>query len=141
MMAHTLPLLNPKKSVVTIHDIGFEHFPEAYHWADKLYHKLIIQIIKRAATKIIAVSKFTKADVVKTYGIPEEKVAVVMNGYDDHKYKLVPDSKNILKEKYKIDFPYILFVGRLELKKNIPRLVEAFGKFKLAHPEAKQKFP
>ncbi|MEK7511765.1 MAG: glycosyltransferase family 1 protein [Patescibacteria group bacterium] len=137
--AHTLPLLNPKKAVVTIHDLGFEHFSEAYHWADKLYHKLIIQIIKRSATKIIAVSEFTKQDLIKTYKIPPEKISVVMNGYDENQYKLLPDNGNLLKEKYKIDFPYILFVGRLELKKNIPRLVEAFGLFKRQHPEAKQK--
>lgn len=137
--AHTLPLLNPKRSVVTIHDIGFEHFPEAYHWADKLYHKLTIQIIKRAATKIIAVSHFTKEDIVKTYKIPQEKIVVVLNGYDEDKYKVLPESKNVLKEKYQIDSSYILFVGRLELKKNIPRLVEAFGRFKLKYPEDKHK--
>ncbi len=137
--AHTLPLLNPKKAIVTIHDIGFEHFSEAYHWADKLYHKLIIQLIKRVATKIITVSQFTKQDLIKTYGIPEKRIVVVMNGYDDRKYKLVPASKDSLKDKYKIDFPYILFVGRLELKKNIPRLVEAFGLFKQKNPDDKHK--
>lgn len=137
--AHTLPLLNPKKSIVTIHDIGFEHFPEAYHWADKLYHKLIIQIIKRAASKIITVSEFTKRDIIQTYKIPAEKIFVVHNGYDNKKYKPQLDTREILKNKYQIDFPYILFVGRLELKKNIPRLVEAFGQFKIQHPDSKHK--
>ncbi|MBU1131715.1 glycosyltransferase family 4 protein [Patescibacteria group bacterium] len=137
--AHTLPLLNPKKSVVTIHDIGFEHFPEAYHWADKLYHKLIIQLIKRSASKIISVSKYTKDDIVKTYKIPAKKIEVVLNGFDDENYKVSAQGKNILKEKCKIDFPYILFIGRLELKKNIPRLVEAFAKFKLKNPDDRHK--
>jgi len=178
--AHTLPLLNPKKSVVTIHDIGFEHFPEAYHWADKLYHKLIIQIIKRAANKIIAPSDFTKNDLIKTYHLAPEKIAVIHNGYDNQKYRrldsVIPaqacpacnigagicDTKSVnlstdsgqprsrvasgmteartyLKTKYQIDFPYILFIGRLELKKNIPRLVEAFGLFKARHPQSPHK--
>ena len=137
--AHTLPLLNPKKSIVTIHDIGFEHFPEAYHWADKLYHKLIIKIIKHSASKIITVSEFTKQDIIQTYKISAEKIFVVHNGYDNKKYKPCPNTREILKNKYQIDFPYILFVGRLELKKNIPRLVEAFGQFKLNHPETKIK--
>jgi glycosyltransferase involved in cell wall biosynthesis len=137
--AHTLPLLNPKRSVVTIHDLGFEHFPEAYHWADKLYHKLIINLIKKSATKIIAVSEFTKQDLMQTYKIPAEKIAVVLNGYDNDKYKLLTDSRNLLKKKYEINFPYVLFVGRLELKKNIPRLIEAFGLFKRQYPALKHK--
>ena len=137
--AHTLPLFNPKRSVVTVHDLGFEHFPEAYHWADKFYHKLIIHLIKKSATKIIAVSEFTKQDLIKTYKIPSEKIVVVLNGYDNDKYKLLPDSGGLLKEKYKINFPYVLFVGRLELKKNIPRLIEAFGLFKRKQPELTHK--
>jgi len=137
--AHTLPLLNPKKSIVTIHDIGFEHFPEAYHWADKLYHKLIIKIIKRAADKILTVSEFTKKDIVDTYGIAADRIKVVMNGYDSNRYKVLDHSADLLKQKYQVDYPYILFIGRLELKKNIPRLVEAFGLFKQRNPEATHK--
>lgn len=128
--AHTLPLFNPKKSVVAIHDIGFEHVPEAYDWADKFYHKLTIRIIKRTAKRIIAVSNFTKKDLIATYKIPADKISVVYNGYDQEKFKPQTGGLDILKEKYKIDSPYVLFLGRLELKKNIPRLVEAFGKFK-----------
>ncbi|MFH0779258.1 MAG: glycosyltransferase family 1 protein [Parcubacteria group bacterium] len=126
--AHASPFLNMK--VVTIHDIGFAHFPEAYHWADKFYHKLTIQVIKRTAKRIIAVSNFTKKDLIETYKIPAEKISVVYNGYDQNKFKQQAGGSDILKEKYKIDAPYVLFLGRLELKKNIPRLVEAFGKFK-----------
>ena len=77
--AHTIPLLNPKKSVVTVHDIGFEHFPEVYNWADKLYHKFTIQFIKRFATKIITISEFSKNDLIDTYKIAPEKIKVVYN--------------------------------------------------------------
>ena len=90
--AHTIPLFNPKKSVVTVHDIGFEHLPAAYHWANKFYHKFIIHFIKSFATRIIAVSRFTKEDLVKTYEIPEEKISVVYNGYDSEGYKPVVDA-------------------------------------------------
>jgi len=137
--AHTIPLLNPARSIVTIHDIGFEHMPEAYHWANKLYHKLIIQIIKLFASKIIAVSKYTKDDVVKTYKIPAEKIAIVYNGYDHNDYKIIPGAKAVVKDKLNIDYPYILYVGRLELKKNIVRLVEAFAQFKKRNVNDKHK--
>ncbi len=142
--AHTLPLLNPKKSVVTIHDIGFEHFPAAYHWADKLYHKLIIQIIKRSATTIITPSQFTKDDIIRTYGLAPEKISVVHNGYDSTHYRqFTPEervtARQTLKDKYHLDTPFILFIGRLELKKNIPRLVAAFAQFKARRPAATHK--
>ena len=131
--AHTLPLIVPKRAVVTIHDIGFEHFPEAYHWADKLYHKLIIKIIKPLASKILTVSNYSKKDIVKTYRINEDKVDVVFNGYDNERYKVLPEQPRLVED------PYMLFIGRLELKKNIPRLVEAFGKFKQRNPDSKHK--
>ncbi|MBT4722701.1 glycosyltransferase family 4 protein [Candidatus Falkowbacteria bacterium] len=137
--AHTLPLINPKKSVVTIHDIGFEHFSDAYHWADKLYHRLIIRLIKRSADKIITVSHFSKQDLVKTYNINPEKIKVIWNGYDDEKYRPIEGARQKLKEKYNITDPFVLFVGRIELKKNVPRLVEAFAKYKQKYPDDKHK--
>ena len=137
--AHTIPLFNPKKSVVTVHDIGFEHLPAAYHWANKFYHKFIIHFIKSFATRIIAVSRFTKEDLVKTYEIPEEKISVVYNGYDSEGYKPVVDAAARLKIKYGFDFPFVLFIGRLEGKKNICRLVEAFIAFKQKYPMDKRK--
>lgn len=127
--AHTIPLLNPKRSIVTVHDIGFEHFPEVYPWADKLYHKFTIRFIKRFASKIIAVSHYTKEDLVKTYGIDKEKIVVIHNGYDRAKYEVL-DRNEEFSKKHKLDFPYLLFIGRLEQKKNIPRLIDAFAEFK-----------
>jgi len=137
--AHTIPLCNPRRSVVTVHDIGFEHLPEAYHWANKFYHKFIIHFIKRFATRIIAVSRFTKDDLVKTYKIPTEKISVVYDGYDADNYRPVADAAARLKTQYGFDFPFVLFVGRLEGKKNICRLVEAFIMFKKKFPNDKRK--
>lgn len=136
--AHTIPLFNPARSVVTIHDLGFEHFPEVYHWADKLYHRLIINFIKKFATKIIAVSEFTKRDIMKIYGVPEQKIAVVHNGYDQTMFH-PRERDDLFLKKYNLNFPYVFFVGRLESKKNVARLVEAFAMFKLKHKSSKHK--
>jgi glycosyltransferase involved in cell wall biosynthesis len=132
--AHTIPLLNPKRSIVTIHDLGFEHYPHIYRFADKFYHKFIIRFIKRFATQIIAVSNFTKKDLMDKYGIAEARIAVVHNGYDNEKYR--PSEKH--REKAP-DFKYILFVGRLEEKKNVKRLIEAFAIYKAKHLSDKHK--
>ena len=138
--AHTIPLANPKKTVVTVHDIGFERYPELYSWADKLYHRWTIKFIKKLATKIITISEFSKKEIVDFYQIPEEKVVVVYNGYDNQSYRRlnkVGDESFRLKEKFNIEAPYFMFVGRIEAKKNIPNLIKAFGEFKKARPEDK----
>jgi len=131
--AHTIPLFNPSKVVVTVHDIGFEHFPELYPWADKLYHRLTIRFIKRFADQIITVSEYSKKDIRDYYKIPSEKIRVVLNGFDSVNYRKLDSPASPLGN------PYILFIGRLEEKKNIPRLVNAFGKFKSKNPEDKHK--
>lgn len=131
--AHTLPLFVPTKAVVTIHDIGFEHFPRLYPFADKLYHRFAIQIIKLLADKIITVSNYSKKDIVDFYKLDKQKVEVVYNGYDRNKYKVLKADKSLL-NKYKIGSDFILFIGRLEEKKNTPRLIEAFGQFKKKNP-------
>jgi len=131
--SHTLPLAKPDKAVVTILDIGFEHFPDFYHWADKSYHKLAIKIIKRKADKIITVSQYSKKDISNVYNLDMEKIKVVYNGYDKETYHLIKDFEPKIKE------PYILFIGRLELKKNIPRLVKAFARLKQQNPQLKHK--
>ncbi|NQT49929.1 glycosyltransferase family 4 protein [Candidatus Kuenenbacteria bacterium] len=131
--AHTIPLLNPKKVVVTVHDIGFEHFPKLYHWADKLYHRFTIRFIKKHADQIITVSNYSKEDICQFYKIAEDKVKVILNGFNNKQYKPI---ENLEK---KIDQPYMLFIGRLEEKKNTARLVEAFGKFKQKNPDDKHK--
>jgi glycosyltransferase involved in cell wall biosynthesis len=113
--AHTIPLLNPKKTVVTVHDIGFERFPEAYNWPAKIYHRISIQFIKRFATKIITVSEFSKRELVDVYRIPPEKIAVVYNGYDERFNERLSEEKiNAVKNKFNLTEPFFFFVGRLE---------------------------
>jgi len=136
--AHTLPLIAPKRAVVTIHDIGFEHYPDLYPWADKIYHRFAFQVIKFLADKIITVSNYSKKDIVDFYKINEKKIDVVYNGYDSNKYRVQETNKEILK-KYNISSDFILFIGRLEEKKNTPRLIEAFGEFKKRNPEDKHQ--
>lgn len=131
--AHTLPFAKPRRAVVTIHDIGFEHCPRLYKWPDKIYHRQTIKWIKRLADKIITVSEFSKKDLIEKYDIDAQKIAVVYNGYDDGLFRPLENLTRLA------PFPYFLFIGRLEAKKNVARLVEAFKIFKEKNSLAPEK--
>ena len=130
--AHTIPLIHPDKVVTTCHDVAFLRLPEAYDWLALRYHKFAIKFVIRHAAKIISVSEFTKNELVEFFKISPGRIAVVPNGYDSERYKVIEDKEAVAKvlEKYKITEPYILYAGRMELKKNTPGLVEAFGLLK-----------
>ncbi len=126
--AHTLPFIHPQKTVTTCHDVAFLRLPQVYDWPALKYHELALKFALRHATKIITVSEFTKSEILEFFKISPERIAVVPNGYDSSRYKIIDDKEAIKKvlEKCKISQPYILYVGRLELKKNTPGLLEAF---------------
>jgi glycosyltransferase involved in cell wall biosynthesis len=94
------------------------------------------------AKKIIAVSDYTKREILDIYPwVQPAKITVVHNGYNTELYPPVADpalTKKIL-EKYDIETPYFLYVGRLEKKKNTPTLVEAFALLRENHPEITAK--
>lgn len=168
--AHSLPLVNPKKTLTTIHDIAFARESALYQKKTvrtdgrnkrKLINSLI-QIISRGqygansldyllwstrhalknARAIIAVSQFTKDEIIGVYSRRyADKIKVVHNAYDAEHYVFISDSeeRRSVLQKYGIDTPFFLYVGRLEKKKNTASLVEAFALFKERHPSSSAK--
>lgn len=126
--AHTVPLIHPEKVVTTCHDVAFLRLPQVYDWPSLKYHKFAINFAIKHAAKIIVVSEFTKSELIEFFKISPERIAVVPNGYDSEQYKIIENKEAVagVLQKYKINQPYILYTGRLELKKNTPGLVEAF---------------
>ncbi|KKQ74668.1 MAG: Glycosyl transferase, group 1 [Berkelbacteria bacterium GW2011_GWB1_38_5] len=117
--AHTLPLFFPKKSVITIHDLGFKHYPELYPPADLLYHNWAANHSIKRGFHILTDSEFTKKDILENYVIDPSKISVVWLGYD---VSLFRPSQNKSSNK-----PYIFYVGRLEEKKNIIGMIKAYA--------------
>jgi len=115
--SHTVPLVHPKNTVVTLHDLGFKHFPELYSLKELVYHNWTMNFSATKAKEIITPSEFTKKDLVKTYAIDPAKIHVVYHGFDREMF--VPNPA--VKKK-----PYILFIGRIEEKKNIKNMIKAF---------------
>ncbi len=94
------------------------------------------------ARKIITVSNFTKQEILLAYPRAKaEKIKVVHNGYNDSLYRPIDDKGKVapVLEKYGLEAPYFLYVGRLEKKKNTPALIEALSILRDSHPEIKEK--
>ncbi|MBC8249028.1 MAG: glycosyltransferase family 4 protein [Anaerolineales bacterium] len=127
--AHVLPIVHPRRSVVTIHDLGYLYYPQAHRLLDRLYLDLSTRYNARAATRLIADSSATKQDLIERYGSEPDKITVVYPGYDEATFQTVRDEKAIraVKAKYDIVGDYILFVGTLQPRKNLTRLIEAFS--------------
>ncbi|MBT3355858.1 glycosyltransferase family 4 protein [bacterium] len=117
--AHTVPFVYPRKTVVTVHGLEYEHCPEGYSLYSRWFHHFFITRSCRWAKKIIAVSQNTKKDLKKIYKIPKEKISVVYNGFE-----LSGGSNEMVTEKEEVN--YILYIGRIEERKNIKNIVKAF---------------
>lgn len=138
--AHTIPFLPIRKKTkvyVTVHDVGFKRYPDLYKKIQFYYHDLTMRVIRRRADKIITISDFSKKEIIDLYQVEASKIVVIPLGYDKIKYnETVLVSQNIL-DKYKITAPYVLYVGRLEKKKNIGNMVKAFAYAKAANHDLK----
>lgn len=129
---HYLPFSVPMKSVIAILDVSYLHFPELFSKKDLYMLKLWGKFSIKKASKIITISQTSRNDIIKSYGVPESRVEVVYPGI-----KLVDGSSLTSQgmEKFGISKKYILFVGTLQPRKNVERLIEAFSKLKRADLE------
>ncbi|MDP4010778.1 MAG: glycosyltransferase family 1 protein [Candidatus Roizmanbacteria bacterium] len=134
--AHYSPRFLKQPLVVTIHDLSFLKFPNEFRRRDlyKLTNWTKYSIQK--ARHIIAVSKTTKKDILQEYPISSEKIQVIYNGFT--KYPETKNSKSVIKREFGLSTNrYILHVGTLQPRKNIPTLIAAFKKFHELHPDFK----
>ncbi|MBI4990707.1 glycosyltransferase family 4 protein [Candidatus Gottesmanbacteria bacterium] len=141
--SHYAPRFCPIPSVVTIFDLSFIRFPEMFLPKDLYQLKNWTAYSIRQAKKIITISENSKSDIIKYYGISEERIVVAYPGYDRQKFKIQPPAGgskfkiNTVKKKYKINSLYILCVGTIQPRKNLIRLLEAFAMLKYQVRKAK----
>ena len=81
--AHVLPLVHPRRSLVTIHDLGYLHEPEAHRALDRLYLDLSNRYHARAAARLLAISQATRDDLIRQYGVAPERVTVTQLAADE----------------------------------------------------------
>jgi glycosyltransferase involved in cell wall biosynthesis len=104
--------------VVTVHDLAVLRHPEAFNRWTRTYSPHVVPRVLRAARRVIAVSEFTRRELVEVLGVPDDKIRVVPNAVGDEFTHEGPAETG----------DYVLAVGTLEPRKNLDRLVEAVGK-------------
>lgn len=115
------------KVITTVHDLSFIRYPETMSKRNlKRIQKDIVYSLERSE-RILTVSQFSKEELTSCMGVDSDKISVIYNAPS-----ISPETADaqIIKNKYHITFPYILYVGTIEPRKNITRLLYAFDKLK-----------
>lgn len=133
--AHTLPIIRKPglKTVVTVHDLGAEYLPQMHQLKQRIYLSSMTQQQLKSATKIIAVSKATKSDLIKKAAIAPQKITVIYESYDPDftKFKLTKNDLlvNSLRH-FNLEMGnYFLFVGTVQPRKNLERVIKAYHRW------------
>ena len=124
--ANLAPLASAR-SVLVIHDLAALRQPDAYSRAYVAYQRVMLPLLARRAQLLITVSVFSKAELVDGLGVAPERIVVVPEGVDegfapDHDADVVA-----LAERYRLERPYVLFVGTVSVRKNLGLLESAAG--------------
>jgi len=131
MPAMNAPLVNKSAQVLTIFDVGILRFPGFFNYWMRTYAQMMLPRIARRVDTVITISQAAKADIVQTLRLPASRVAVIYPGIE--KRFLEPCSKARLEEmrgKYALVQRFVLHVGVLSPRKNIPRLLKAYHHLK-----------
>jgi len=137
-----VPLFYRKKFVVTIHDLILLHFPTLrgttldpfFYWFKFLMYKIVIRSAIKRSEKIIAVSEFTKKDILDNYSVASQKISVTYEACDDF-CNFMPEKEGQILKKYAIIKPYLLYVGNAYPHKNLEKLILAFSELRKNMPD------
>lgn len=117
-------------TVMVVHDLAFEHFPEAIPFLVRHFYKFYSPRYCRRADHLLAVSEYTRKDIQKQYGIAEDRITTCGNGCRNGFSPLPETERQLARQQYAEGRPYFLYVGAVHPRKNTHRLIEAFSLFK-----------
>jgi glycosyltransferase involved in cell wall biosynthesis len=130
------PLDGRWKSVITIHDLSFLHFPETKDAASRRYYNGQIRAAVRRADAILADSEATRQDVIAMLDVPAEKVTTVWAGIDERFAPAAPHELARVRQAHHLPGAYVLYVGALEPRKNLRGLLSAYASLRAELPDA-----
>ena len=124
--AHTLPFLFPGKGIVTVHDLGFKHFPAAHPASQRAYLDATTRYSQGRASLVLADSQATADDLSRFYGTAPGKIRIVYPAVDVQKSQVTAEHIEATRVKFQLPPRYFLFIGTLQPRKNIERIAQAF---------------
>jgi len=133
----------PCPYVLTVHDLLEHMYPsrDASSWWRSVHFQLTRRALSRAS-RVLAVSQFTKGEIERIFRIPDERIEVVYNAIDErflHGHASQAD-RELIAERYQVTYPFILYAGAIRPHKNVVRIIEAFSALK-TELEKEQQFP
>jgi glycosyltransferase involved in cell wall biosynthesis len=134
---YVLPPAIRCRSVVTIHDCIHLMFPQ--YLPGKLayvYAKGSMWAASRKADRILTVSEASKRDILRFFDVPPEKVEVIYNAIDE-RFLAPPNAErmDLVRQRYQLDDPFVMYVGNIKPHKNIERLIDAFARARSQSPD------
>lgn len=130
--AHTLPLICPTPGVVTVHDLGYRHFPGAHPAQQRRYLEWSTRHSATIAKRILADSNATRHDLITAYRVAGPRIDVVYPGRDESLSRVDPGP---VRAAHGLHRPYLLHVGTIQPRKNLVRLIEAYARLRVRWPE------
>jgi glycosyltransferase involved in cell wall biosynthesis len=116
-------------TVVTVHDLSFTRHPELFGVRDRLLLGGLVPGSVRRARRVIAVSEFTRADLIDRYGLDPSRVVAIRNGVAA-RFRPDPEAARDARARLSLERPFVLFVGALQPRKNVAVLLDAFARLR-----------
>lgn len=129
-MAFVCPLASACPTVVSVHDLSFMRYPEAFRRFNRTYLSLFTRLSVRRAARVIAGSESTRQDVIELCRVRPERVVTVLDGVDEAFTPASADACDEFRRAKGLPDGYILYLGTLEPRKNIARLIDAYAALK-----------
>jgi glycosyltransferase involved in cell wall biosynthesis len=124
--------------VVTVHDVSFLEHPEYFTWSRRTQLRQTVASTIRHAARVLTVSEFSRDAILRSYDIAEHKVRVIPNAANPD-FRVIGREKAMraVTQRLRMEAPFVLSVGDLQLRKNHVGLIAAFAKMLKAHPQLK----
>jgi len=131
-LLHGLALVGPVAGriplVITVHDLSFLYYPQTFHRLKRFYLQTFTRWSVRHARRVIAISESTRGDVLRHYGLSPDRVDRIYYGLDPIFRPLPADQVAEFRAREGLPERFLLFVGTLEPRKNVARLIDAYGR-------------